>query len=585
MDQDQDQDQLPNRNNRSQTMSSSLFFAVGMSALVFVLNHYGIVDFKKLVPPQAPSSVKQAATSAASAAAAPPGAATPELPAARVEADWFVDAAKRNDAAELRAAVANKSVVDVDEHNQAGLSALYMAALHGFEALCDQLIALGADVNAPMADGATSLLAATFSGSEALAVKFVAEYGARVNATNRSGAAPIHGAALLGHVKLLQTLLEHGADVNTPDVNNITALHGAAVHLDVAMCQELLRRGARRSTSTVDGHTPLHFACVNDKGDPSAVINALLDAKAALSGAIDINARDKSGRTPLHLCVQRGFNESISLLLRRGADATVVDDAGVTPLFSAFPLRDSYAIKAFLEAGAPGINVGNNDGETALHWAALNGFPELTERLLNHSADVNHVDKQGVSAAHKAAHSGFDDVLRVLFARGADALATDARGRSLLHHGAMGGSRLAILMALSKGASINTATAADMQTILHLVCERAPRGLVAELVTFGADETRRDSLGRTPLHYCVKAANEFAVEELLNAGAERDARDSSGQTPADMAAAWPAAEEESKPAKGRATLEERKRKISELLATPAPGAAAAAAAQPQQDEL
>jgi ankyrin repeat protein len=566
-------------------MSASFLAALGMGVLVLVLNHYGIVDFKKLVPPPptASSSGKHSpvppktssSSSSSSSSDGATGSSDDATITARVEADWFVDAAKRNDIDGVRAAVANKSIVNVDEFNHVGLSALYIAALHGHDDLCAELVALGADVNAAMSDGATSLLAATFSGNEALAVRFVTQFGARVNATNRSGAAPIHGAALLAQQTLLQTLIEHGADVNTRDVSNITALHGAAVHLNVDVCRELLRRGARRSIATIDGHTPLHFACVNDKGDPSVIINALLDANAALSGAIDINARDQSGRTPLHLCVQRGFNESISLLLRRGADATVVDGAGYTPLFSAFPLRDSYAIKAFLEAGAPGINVGNSDGETPLHWAAVNGFPELTERLLNHSANVNHVDKQGMSALHKAAHNGFEDVLRVLFAHGADTLATDARGRSLLHHGAMGGSRLAVLMALSKGASINTATTEDMQTVLHLACERAQRGLVAELISFGADETRRDSLGRTPLHYCVKAVNEFAVEELVKAGVNVDARDNSGQSPEDMAASWPATEEGTA-AKGRASFEERKRKIIELLAKTPPA---------EQDEL
>jgi ankyrin repeat protein len=478
--------------------------------------------------------------------------------------DWFVAAAKANDAAAVQAFLSNGTIRNVDERDSNGVTALNLAALHAHADLCATLVKHGADVNAVQHDGATPLLAATFSGSEDLAIRFIIEFGARINATNRSGAAPIHGAALLGQLKLLRALLAYGANPRSRDESNITALHGAAVH-NIANCVlELLRSGAERNVATIDGHTALHYACAGEQGEPRDVVRALLDANEAVAGPIDINALDKNNRTALHVCALRGYNESVSLLLERGADGTLVDDTGVTALYSAFPLRNSYVIKSFLDAGAPGINVGNANGETVLQWAAMHGFPQLTERLLNHSANVNQVDDKGMSAAHWAAAAGHDDVLRVLFDRGADLLATDKHGRSLLHHGALGGSRLAILMALSKGANVNTATADSQLTVLHLVCDRAPRGLVAELLSFGADETRRDANGRTPLHSCVKAVNEYAVEELINAGADIDARDNENQTPADLMKQWPESDER-KQKKDRMTFPERKRRIADLL--------------------
>jgi ankyrin repeat protein len=264
---------------------------------------------------------------------------------------------------------------------------------------------------------------------------------------------------------------------------------------------ELLRSGAERNVATVDGHTALHYACASEQGRAARRRRALLDANPGAAGPIDINALDKNNRTALHVCALRGSQrECVAAAYTRRRRHARRRHRRHAAFYSAFPLRHSYVIKSFLDAGAPGINVGNANGETVLQWAAMYGFPQLTERLLNHSANVNHVDNKGMSAAHWAAAAGHDDVLRVLFERGADALATDAHGRSLLHHGAIGGSRLAILMALSKGANINTATRRQSADCVALVCDRAPRGLVAELISFGADETRRDATGRTPLH-------------------------------------------------------------------------------------
>ncbi len=51
-----------------------------------------------------------------------------------------------------------------------------------------------------------------------------------------------------------------------------------------------------------------------------------------LNSGLDINARDKKGRTYLHLAINREFVEGVKLLLRRGADPTLRDRKERTPL-------------------------------------------------------------------------------------------------------------------------------------------------------------------------------------------------------------------------------------------------------------
>ena len=374
-----------------------------------------------------------------------------------------------------------------------------------------------------------------FGGNEALALELVEARAGNVSVANHHGAAPLHGAALLGLLALQRALLARGADARRADESGITPLHSAALQAHVECARELLAAGAELRAATVDGQTPLHYACAG-RGAPAVV--ALLLGAADARAAVD--RTDHDGRTALHYCSARGHNESVSALLAFGADALVRDHAGETPMYAAFPVQQTWSVKAFLDAGAPGLNTPRADGATILHWAAGAGFPELTERLLNHSADIHALDNDGMSAAHYAAAGNHGDVLRVLFERGADMLAVDHRGRGVLHHGASAGSRFAVLLALSKRADINSATRPedDSQTPLHLACKRPRKGLIAELTSYGADETRRDANGNTPLHVCVRTANAYGVEELLAAGADPLATNNEGQTPRDTTRGW-----------------------------------------------
>ena len=49
----------------------------------------------------------------------------------------------------------------------------------------------------------------------------------------------------------------------------------------------------------------------------------------------DINARDRSGKTPLHLAAYGGKKRMAELLIASGADINARDDSGCTPLKAA----------------------------------------------------------------------------------------------------------------------------------------------------------------------------------------------------------------------------------------------------------
>ena len=62
-------------------------------------------------------------------------------------------------------------------------------------------------------------------------------------------------------------------------------------------------------------------------------------------------------------------------------------------------------VKQFLEDldDSEIINQAGDDGEPALHWAAISGFVDMVELLLDNKADPNQVDVHGDTALHSAA--------------------------------------------------------------------------------------------------------------------------------------------------------------------------------------
>lgn len=114
-----------------------------------------------------------------------------------------------------------------------------------------------------------------------------------------------------------------------PDGNTDRAgrseLHYAVIDRNLERIKELLRQGVNVNLADRNGWTPLHFAAQNsDEG----MARLLLDSGAS------VDPRDANGNTPLSTAAfnSRGRGELIALLRQRGADATSVNNFGVSPV-------------------------------------------------------------------------------------------------------------------------------------------------------------------------------------------------------------------------------------------------------------
>ena len=87
-----------------------------------------------------------------------------------------------------------------------------------------------------------------------------------------------------------------------------------------------------------------------------------------LSHNANPNLADKDGVTPLQLAVQLGFREGVEALVARGARLDVTNVAGETPLISAVHRDDGALVKILLAAGADPDRA-DNSGRTARDYA------------------------------------------------------------------------------------------------------------------------------------------------------------------------------------------------------------------------
>ena len=162
---------------------------------------------------------------------------------------------------------------------------------------------------------------------------------------------------------------------------------------------------------------------------------------SGIKDGANVNTIHRYGSTALSAAIMEGENpEVVKILLENGADASLADEEGRTPLNAACYTNNIPVITILLDAGAD-INAranGDEDGFTPLISATEHPTVETLAFLLDRGADISARDSYGVTAFWYAAIHGFGDefadisVLQLLLDRGAEINARDNEGKTVL---------------------------------------------------------------------------------------------------------------------------------------------------------
>lgn len=178
-------------------------------------------------------------------------------------------------------------------------------------------------VTVTASNGKSALMVASKKGDIAFARRLI-QAGVNVNETTETLGTPFMFAIVGGQQQVAQWLFEQGADIHAVGSNGWSALTIAAAKGDVTLLQWLISQGADAQVRDVYRYTPLL----------RAVDNGFLQAAALLLSLpeTDIHAKDEYDNTALHHAVFANEESMVGLLLEHGADPTMRNRDGLSPI-------------------------------------------------------------------------------------------------------------------------------------------------------------------------------------------------------------------------------------------------------------
>ncbi|CAD6592705.1 MAG: hypothetical protein ASARMPREDX12_006405 [Alectoria sarmentosa] len=245
---------------------------------------------------------------------------------------------------------------------------LMQSSAHGRPELIELAISLGADVNFEDSKGRAALLVAVDNG-RSTAVQALIDAGASITVLDESGNSLLQVAASSQNIfqKRLDNIRHYGESLAATGIPDI---HQLPVHIAYDPRQKFLKRLS-------------HW--IENAPDPLMDLVKDPDFIAALSEDDE------------HLDI-------IRLLLDHGADLGVKTSEGETVLHLAF--CSAPRLKVLLEKGGQVLDIDarDNQGRSALHYAAAAGNPSAMEVLLANRADITLRSFRKVSTLHFAVY-------------------------------------------------------------------------------------------------------------------------------------------------------------------------------------
>ncbi|XP_004700304.1 85/88 kDa calcium-independent phospholipase A2 isoform X2 [Echinops telfairi] len=264
-----------------------------------------------------------------------------------------------------------------------------------------------------------------------------------------------------------------------------------------------------------------------------------------------------------HMAVELGIRECFRHSRVISCANSTEREQGCTPLHLACRKGDGELLVELVQYCHAQVDVTDNNGETAFHYAVQGDNPQVLQLLgKSTSTGLNQVNSQGLTPLHLACQLGKQEMVRVLLLCNARCNVLGPSGYPIhmaMKHSQKGCAEMIISMdcnqihskdprygasplhwaknaemarmLLKRGCDVNSTSSAG-NTALHVAVMRNRFECVMVLLTYGAHADARGEHGNTPLHLAMSKDNVEMIKALIVFGAEVDTPNDFGETPA-----------------------------------------------------
>ena len=258
------------------------------------------------------------------------------------------------------------------------------------------LLSKGADTCLYDQYGSTPLMIALRHGKHDLAMKMV-HLGASIRGSRKES--PLMLAAKFDQPLFIQTILPRVLCDKKQCTDTLTILLSESFNFDLV--KHMLEQGVDVNRNAKYG-VPLHriarVSYINQENNPAISFTNLL-----LSFGANINARGENNDTVILIATRTSNYELVEHLLYRGADSTLKNNFGRTPLMEACELDDIHLVRLLMPYSK--LHQKLTRHKNYLMCAASVGNVDMMIQLLyNHKFDIHDKDMFGHTAQYYASH-------------------------------------------------------------------------------------------------------------------------------------------------------------------------------------
>uniref|UniRef100_A0A8D8YWX2 Ankyrin-1 n=1 Tax=Cacopsylla melanoneura TaxID=428564 RepID=A0A8D8YWX2_9HEMI len=435
---------------------------------------------------------------------------------------------------------------NLEINNESNREALYRAAVQRYspstKAIIDALVEYGFILDAKHTHDEV-LMNNSIKYNYSHIIKQLLNYGAKTKSSY------LHAAVNNSYSEIADMFIEYGATV-TNDL-----LHIAVVNSDTEMVQLLLNHGADPNFSDDTGKSALHLCVDRDqKLSPprEANDNKIFEiSKLLIDFGANVNNIDKCGQTVLHMAIKKENTFLIKnfFLMNLGTNIDIIDGDGHSVLNLAVLTKNLEIIREILKY-KPDVN--NKSNRKSLDIAVCNGSREsvdieIIETLIGYGFTIEHADDENL--LYCAVVNGYLAIVEDLLKKGGEVLI------NILYKTKSGTMKSILEVAILEDYYKMTALlikhgAVVSHNMLHTAVKNRNNEIVKLLLLNGADPNCVDEDGKTALHNVFTPSSQDKplttngsdftlvkldiVKQLITSGVNLNAEDSEGNTALSM---------------------------------------------------